>query len=85
MIFVSKSKFFLDGISRIIEEKLGGIKIVTRSSNRGIKNMLNEIKPEVLFLDNRSSQYDIEKFTDLIAKEAPHTKVIVFSDQTSTK
>jgi DNA-binding NarL/FixJ family response regulator len=85
MIFVSRSKFFLEGMSRVLGKKSNDLRILTKTSSRGIRSLLNEIKPEFLFLDNRSSQYDIEKFTDLIAKEAPHTKVIVFSDQTKHK
>ena len=85
MIFVSRSKFFLEGMSRVLEQNSNGIKIITKSSGRGIKSLLSEVKPEFLFLDNRSFQHDIIKLTDLIFKEAPHTKVIMFRSQTKHK
>ena len=81
MIFVSRSKFFLEGMGRALEKKSNDLKVLTRTSSRGIKSLLSEIKPEFLFLDNRSFQQDIIKLTDLIFKEAPHTKVIMFSGQ----
>jgi chemotaxis response regulator CheB len=85
MIFVSRSKFFLEGMSRILEENSNGIKIITKSSSRGIKSLLKGIKPEVLFLDNRLHRPDVEKLVDSIVKEGPHTKVIMFRSQTKHK
>ncbi len=81
MIFVSRSKFFLQGISRIIEGGLGNIKIVTKSSYNGIHNLINGIKPDVLFFDNRSIELDMIKLEDLIKKESPRTRVILFANE----
>jgi chemotaxis response regulator CheB len=85
MIFVSRSKFFLEGMSRILEQNSNGIKIITKSSGRGIKSLLKGIKPEVLLLDNRLLQPDVEKLLDSIVKEGLHTKVIMFRSQTKHK
>lgn len=81
MIFVSRSKFFLQGISRIIEGGLDHIKIVTKSSHNGIRSLINGTRPEVLFFDNRSLDLDIIKLRDLIKKESPHTRVILFANK----
>lgn len=84
MILVSNSRLFLEGMRKILEHE-SSIEIVAEVPNlTAIGNYLNQIKPEFLFLDNTTFNFDINdisKLQNLINKKSPDTKVILFGDQ----
>jgi DNA-binding NarL/FixJ family response regulator len=48
-----------------------------------VQRSLDKMKPEFLFLDNRTPNLDIHKLLDFISKKGLETKVILFSDEPS--
>lgn len=81
----SGSKFFLDGIHRVFEDKCN-LKVVAKASSlEEVGQCLSETKPEFLFLDNRSVQIDLNNLLDLITKTSPRTKVILLASQNEEK
>lgn len=79
MVLASRSKFFLEGIRKILEDRID-IKIVAESSNREeVEKYLNTIKPEFMLLDNTTLELDIDELLGLINENSPNTKVILLS------
>lgn len=81
----SGSRFFLDGIHRVFEDKCN-LKVVAKASSlEEVGQCLSETKPEFLFLDNRSVQIDLHNLLDLIMKTSTGTKVIFLASQDEAK
>jgi DNA-binding NarL/FixJ family response regulator len=81
----SGSKFFLDGIHRVFEDKCN-LKVVAKASSlEEVGQCLSETQPEFLLLDNRSVQIDLHDLLDLITKTSPGTKVIFVASQDEAK
>jgi DNA-binding NarL/FixJ family response regulator len=84
IVLASRSKPFLEGTRKILENE-GVIKVIAEASNQeAIGKYLAETKPNFLFLDNRILKLDIHKLYDLINKRSPDTRVIVFDSHTET-
>lgn len=80
VVLASGSKLFLEGIQRVLENT-GDIKIAAQASNpEEVESCLTNIKPKVLLLDNRALELNIKKLSNLIAKDSPNTKFILFGD-----
>ncbi len=82
VVLASSSTLFLEGIRSIIEDE-SNIKIVALASNRKeVEKHLTEIKPDFLFLDNKTLEVSVPKLLNLVIKKSPDTKVILFGIQT---
>ncbi len=80
MVVASGSNLLLDGILRIMEGN-GEINIAAQTSKaQEVGKFLTEIKPKILFIDNRTLGLDIEKLSRLIPRKSPDTRVILFGD-----
>ena len=85
MVLASRSKFFLEGIRRILEDE-ADIKIVAESLNHEeIKKYLTTIKPEFMLLDNTTLELDVEVLLGLMNERSPSTKVIILSSRRNNK
>ena len=85
IVLVSSSKFFLDGIHKVFEDKCN-LKVVAKASNlEEVEQCLDETKPEFLFLDNRSAQIELTNLLKLITKKSPRTKVILLANRSEEK
>ena len=78
----SNSQLFLDGISSIIQGKIGNLKVITEASGQNIESSLIETKPQFLLLDNRSFRLNINNLLSFIAENGLDTKVILLSRYT---
>ncbi|MGH7889001.1 MAG: response regulator transcription factor [Thermodesulfobacteriota bacterium] len=80
MVVASGSNLLLDGILRIMEGN-SEINIAAQTSEaQEVGKYLAEIKPRILFIDNRTLGLDIEKLSSLIPRKSPDTRVILFGD-----
>jgi Response regulator containing a CheY-like receiver domain and an HTH DNA-binding domain len=62
------------------DEPLWFIKVVAKAPDKEeIEKYLTEIRPEFLFLDNRTLDLDIHELLNLIDEKSPGTKIILFS------
>lgn len=78
MALASGSKFFLQGIRRILEDE-GSIKIVAEAFDlTGVKKCIKEIRPDFLFIDNRTLDLNIQSQLHFSDDKNCSTKVIVF-------
>ncbi|MBI2485568.1 MAG: response regulator transcription factor [Deltaproteobacteria bacterium] len=85
ILLVSSSKFFLNGIHKVLEDKCN-LKVVAKVSNgEEVEECFNETKPDFLFLDNRSALMDLNTLLNLITKKSPYTKVILLANQNEEK
>jgi chemotaxis response regulator CheB len=85
MVLASRSKFFLEGIRKIIEDETD-IKIVAESLNREeVEKYLTTIKPEFMLLDNITLELDIDELLGLVYEKSPNTKVILLSSHNKYK
>jgi len=79
MVLASKSKFLVEGIHKILEDR-GDLRIIAEASNREeIKRCVTQIKPDFLFLDNRAFKLNLHSLLGLIIEESPSTKVILLN------
>jgi DNA-binding NarL/FixJ family response regulator len=78
IVLASGSKFFLDGIQKTLEnESHIEISGVTSDPNE-VRRQVIQIKPNFLFLDNRTFQLNIHSLLTLITKKSSKTRVILF-------
>jgi DNA-binding NarL/FixJ family response regulator len=85
MVLASRSKFFLEGIRKIIEDETD-IKIAAESLNREeVEKYLTTIKPEFMLLDNITLELDIDELLGLVYEKSPNTKVILLSSHNKYK
>jgi DNA-binding NarL/FixJ family response regulator len=79
VMLASNSKFLLEGIHKIFEDRQG-LKIVAEAQNREeIHGSFVRIKPDFLFLDNRTLGLDIHKLLAFIIGNNPSSKVILLN------
>jgi DNA-binding NarL/FixJ family response regulator len=80
MILASRSKLFLEGIRKILENEID-VKIVTESlAHEEVKKHLTTIKPEFMLLDNTTLELNIDELSDLVNEKSPDTKIIIFGN-----
>lgn len=85
MILASRSRFFLEGIRKILEDDTD-IRIVAESLNREeVEKYLTAIKPEFMLLDNTTLKLDIDELLDLVNEKSPNTKVILLGSHREYK
>lgn len=78
MALASRSQFFLQGIKRILEDE-SGIKIVAEVFDlTGVKKCIKEIKPDFLFIDNRTSELNLQDQLNSLINRNCTTRVILF-------
>ena len=76
----SASGFFIQGIRNILRGE-DSVKIAYEASNaKEVEKCLVEIKPDCLFLDNRTIKISNKKLLNLITKEGPNIRVILFGN-----
>lgn len=81
LVLASGSRFFLEGVANILKSE-ANVKILARASNgTEIINYINALKPDFLFLDNRTLKLNFHNLSNLIDIESPNTKVILFGYQ----
>jgi len=79
VVLASTSKFFLEGIQKILEND-EDIEIVAQASNlEGIRELLGQRKPDFLFLDNRTLKLDTDWILNSINKRQNIT-LVLFAD-----
>ena len=78
IVLASGSRFFLDGIQKILENepdmKISGVS----SDPDEVRTHIIEIKPKFLFLDNKTLHLNIHSLLNLITKKSSKTRVILF-------
>jgi DNA-binding NarL/FixJ family response regulator len=80
VVLVSSSKFFREGIRRILKNE-EDLKIVAEGSDlKEIEGSFIQIKPDLLFIDNRIPNADNKKLLDSLTKISPCTRVILLDD-----
>jgi two-component system, NarL family, response regulator LiaR len=85
MVLASGSNLFLEGIRRILQDT-GDIKIIAEALNREeVEKYVTEMKPEFLFVDNRTLKVNTLNLLSLINKRSPDTKVIIFGNHAEDK
>jgi len=81
MVLVSSSKFFLEGIRRILENA-DDLKIIAESSNlEEIESCFAQRKPDLLFIDNRILNPNNRKLLDSLSKRSPYLRIILLDNQ----
>lgn len=76
VILASRSRFFLRGLSGILEDA-GGISIVAQASSyKEVEEYLAKTKADFLFIDNRTLKLDIARILNLAFKITPLTEII---------
>ncbi len=85
MILASRSRFFLEGIRKILEDETD-IRIVAEPLNREeVEKYLTAIKPEFMLLDNTTLKLDIDELLGLVNEKSPNTKVILLGSHREYK
>ena len=78
IVLASGSRFFLDGIQKILENepdmKISGVS----SDPDEVRRHIIQIKPNFLFLDNRTLHLNIHSLLNLITEKSSKTRVILF-------
>ena len=78
MALASRSQFFLQGIKRILQDE-GDIKIVAEVIDlTGVKKCIKEIKPDFLFIDNRTPELNIQDQLNSLINKNCTTRFILF-------
>ena len=78
IVLASGSKFFLEGIQKLLENE-SDMKISGVSSDPDeVKRYIIQIKPRFLFLDNRTLHLNIHSLLNLVTVKSSKTKVILF-------
>ena len=81
MVLASGSNLFLEGIRKILQDA-GDIRVVAEALNHEeVEKYIAEIKPEFLFVDNRTLKVNTHNLLSLITEVSPGTKVITFGNQ----
>jgi chemotaxis response regulator CheB len=84
-MLASNSKFLLEGIHKILEDRQD-LKIVAEAHNlEEIHVYFVRIKPDFLFLDNRTFGLDIHKLLAFIIDNNPSSKVILLNGRDKEK
>jgi len=79
IILASRSRLFLEGIRKILEDETG-IKVVAESLSREeVEKYTTTIKPEFMLLDNTTLEIDIDELIGLLSLISPNTKVILLT------
>ncbi len=79
IVLASGSKLFLKGMSTILKDEIENIKITTLTSYDGIGKYVPSLKPEVLFVDNTTLKYEVQKLLKFVISNSPGTNIILFS------
>lgn len=80
MVLASRSKFFIEGIQKILENE-DDIEVAGEASSfPEIKECLDRIKPEFLFLDNRTIKPELNELINLLANQNLYTTLILFNE-----
>src|ERR1700739_451712 len=80
MVLASGSSLFLEGIRKILQD-MGNIRVVAEALDcEEIEKYIAEIKPEFLFIDNKTLKVDTHSLSSLIIKRSPDTKIIIFGN-----
>jgi DNA-binding NarL/FixJ family response regulator len=83
IVLASGSRLLLEGMRKILESGTG-LKVVAEVFNsREVQKSLDKMRPEFLFLDNRTPDLDIHKLLDFMNKKGHETKVILFGNEPS--
>ncbi|HWP91190.1 MAG TPA: response regulator transcription factor [Thermodesulfobacteriota bacterium] len=78
LVLLSNSKFFLDGIKKILEDE-DDIKVMAEALNPAeVKKCIKDVKPEFLFIDNRTPELNVHYPLNLLNGKNCFTKVILF-------
>ncbi|HWP93356.1 MAG TPA: response regulator transcription factor [Thermodesulfobacteriota bacterium] len=74
----SRSQFFLQGIKRILQDE-GDIKIVAEViDSKEVKKCIKEIKPDFIFIDNRTPEFSIQDQLNSLINKNCTTRFILF-------
>jgi len=85
VLMVSSSQFLLEGISHIIKVKKDDIEIVTKTLDGTIEEFIAQTNPQLVFIDNRTSEIDIKELLDSIGRTNADIKFILFKDERGGK
>lgn len=78
IVLASGSRFFLDGTQKILESE-SDMKISAVSSDPDeVRRHIIQIKPNFLFLDNRTLHLNVHSLLNLITEKSSKTRVILF-------
>lgn len=83
MVLASGSRLLTQGMRKIIESGTSLEVAAEVFNSREVKRSLDTMRPEFLFLDNRTPNLDINKLLDFMSKKGLETKVILFGDEHS--
>lgn len=78
IVLASGSKFFLDGIQKILENESDMEISGVTSDPDEVRTHIIQIKPKFLFLDNRTLHLNIHSLLNLITEKSHKTRVILF-------
>jgi osmotically-inducible protein OsmY len=81
-LLASPSKFFLEGINRVLQNEKGIIIVWLAHGQEEIEKNLERIKPDILFIDNRTLKFDVPKILPLINSD---TKLILLGDRSTAE
>ena len=85
VVLVSESRLLLEGVYRVLRYEIN-IKIVAETSrSKEIEKYLIIIKPDILFIDSRTVKPNIHCLLNLIDEKSPHTKVILYDNDTENE
>lgn len=77
---ISDSKLILNGLRKILEFEAGMTIVAEGAGLKNLKSFARELSPDFIFLDNRESEYDIEKIMRLGEIKKPAIMVIQFTE-----
>ena len=81
VVIASSSNLFLEGIRRILQGERD-IRTVAEASNpKDIEKHVTDLRPTLLFVDNRMLNLDIYDLLKLIERKSPNTRVILLGEQ----
>ena len=85
VLMVSSSQFLLEGISHIIKVKKDDIEIVTKTLDGTIEEFIAQTNPQLVFIDNRTSEIDNKELLNSIRRTNADIKFILFNDERGGK
>jgi DNA-binding NarL/FixJ family response regulator len=80
MVLASTSKVFIEGMKKILDRAEDVEVVAEASSFEEIKKCLDKIKPEFLFLDNRTIKVELNNLINSLANQNLYTTMILFND-----
>ena len=81
VVIASSSNLFLEGIRRILQGERD-IRTVAEASNpKDIEKHVTDLRPTLLFVDNRMLNLDVYNLLKLIERKSPNTRVILLGEQ----